>query len=61
MCVRSLGYIVGAFPPVVSTFGNTVGVSSPLVCVRSSGYIVGASPLSVRTFGITVDASLHAA
>ena len=32
LCVRLLGYIVGASPP----FEN--------ICVRSLGYIVGASP-----------------
>ena len=32
MCVRSLGYIVGASPPVcVCSIGNTVGASPPCV------------------------------
>ena len=34
MCVRSLGYIVGASPPLCE-----------YMCVRSLGYIVDASPL----------------
>ena len=50
MCVRSLGYIVGASPPVkiwVSIRWVTLWVRPPLyenMCVRSLGYIVGASP-----------------
>ena len=33
MCVRSLGYIVGASPPLcVHSIGNTVGASPPRVC-----------------------------
>ena len=45
LCVCSLGYIVGASPLCVRSFGNTVGASlSPLVCVCSLGYIVGATP-----------------
>ena len=44
MCVRSLGLIVDASPPLcVRLFGYIVGASPPL-CVRSLGYIVGASP-----------------
>ena len=51
MCVRSLGYILGASPPVkicVSIRWVTLWVRPPLceyMCVRSLGYIVGASPL----------------
>ena len=48
MCVRSLGYIVGASPPCenmcVRLLGYIVGASPPL-CVRSIGNTVGASPL----------------
>ena len=50
LCVRSLGYIVGASPPVkicVSVRWVTLWVRPPPwenMCVRSSGYIVGASP-----------------
>ena len=36
LCVRSLGYIVGASPPCEN------------MCVRSLGYIVGASPPSMK-------------
>ena len=33
MCVRSLGYIVGASPPLCfRSIGNTVGASTPRVC-----------------------------
>ena len=33
MCVRSLGYIVGASPPLcVHSIANTVGASPPRVC-----------------------------
>ena len=51
LCVRSLGYIVGASPPCenmcVRSLGYIVGASPPLcenMCVCSLGYIVGASP-----------------
>ena len=51
MCVRSLGYIVGASPPwenmCVRSLGYIVGASPPCenMCVRSLGYIVGVSPI----------------
>ena len=69
MCVRSLGYIVGASPPLceymcVRSLGNIVGASPPCenMCVRSLGYIVGASPplyenMCVRSLGYIVGAS----
>ena len=47
MCVRSLGYIVGASPPCENMFvrllGYIVGASPPL-CVCSIGNTVGAFP-----------------
>ena len=61
LCVRSLGYIVGASPPCenmcVRSLGYIVGASPPLcenMCVCSLGYIVGASPpLCVRSIANT--------
>ena len=57
MCVRSLGKIVGASPPLfVRSLGKIVGASPPL-CVRSLGYIGGASsPLRFRSITNTVGA-----
>ena len=43
MCVRSLGYIVGASPPWEN------------MCVRSLGYIVGASPPPVKIRDLFID------
>ena len=68
LCVRSLGYIVGASPPpvkiCVSVRWVTLWVRPPLcenMCVRSLGYIVGASPpwenMCVRSLGYIVGAS----
>ena len=57
MCVRSLGYIVGASPPpvkiCVSVRWVTLWVRPPPwenMCVCSLGYIVGASPPRVCPF-----------
>ena len=62
MCVRSLGYIVGAFPPCenkcVRLLGYIVGAPPPCenMCVCSLGYIVGASasPLCVSVQLVTL-------
>ena len=58
MCVRSLGYIVGASPPpvkiCVAVHWVTLWVRPPPcenMCVRSLGYIVGASPPCVSIQG----------
>ena len=38
MCVRALGYIVGASPPLcVCSIGNTVGASPPRMCPFFAG------------------------
>ena len=56
LCVRSLGYSVGASPPLenmcVRLLDYIVGASPPFenMCVRSLGYIVGASPPRVCPF-----------
>ena len=64
LCVRSLGCIVGASPPVkiyVSVRWVTLWVRPPtceIMCVRSLGYNVGVSPppvcLSLRNLSFAV-------
>ena len=58
MCVRSLGYNVGASPPCAHSIETTVGVY-PLVCVHSLGYTVGASPLCVSCIMYQASCIMH--